>query len=139
MTVLGLCCCTGTSSSCSEWGLLCHCGSRVSRCGGFSCGAWGLGARLSVVAARRPSSRGSQALQHRLTSCGHGLRSPVACGIFRTRDQTCDPCIGRWILNHGPPGKSYTQCLRKKKLQTGERTLVTRSKDKHGASPMAQQ
>ena len=30
----------------------------------------------------------------------HGLSCSTACGIFRTRAQTCVPCIGRWILNH---------------------------------------
>ena len=31
-----------------------HCGARASHCGGFSCcGAWALGARVSVVVARR--------------------------------------------------------------------------------------
>ena len=30
----------------------------------------------------------------------HRLRCSVACGIPQTRDQSCVPCIGRWILNH---------------------------------------
>ena len=42
-----------------------------SSCGGFSCcRAWALGARASVVAARRLSSCGSRALEHGLSSCG---------------------------------------------------------------------
>ena len=48
-----------------------HCGVRASHCGGFSCcGAWALGARASVVAARGLSSCGSQALERRVSSCG---------------------------------------------------------------------
>ena len=31
----------------------------------------------------------------------HGLSSSAACGIFPERDQTCVPCIGRQVLNHG--------------------------------------
>ena len=39
-----------------------HCGARVSHCGGFSCcGARALGARTSVVVARRLSCCGAQA------------------------------------------------------------------------------
>ena len=30
----------------------------------------------------------------------HGLSCSAACGIFRVRDRTCVPCIGRRILNH---------------------------------------
>ena len=47
------------------------CGARASHCGGFSCyGAQALGAWASVVAARGLSSCGTQALEHRLSSCG---------------------------------------------------------------------
>ena len=47
------------------------CGVRASRCGGFSCcRAWVLGTRASAVGARRLSSCGSRALEHRLSSCG---------------------------------------------------------------------
>ena len=44
--------------------------------------------------------------EHRLYSAqasvvvAHGLSCPTTCGIFRTRDQTHVPCIGRQILNH---------------------------------------
>ena len=48
-----------------------HCGVQASHCGDLSCcGARALGARASVVVACRLSSCGSQALEHRLTSCG---------------------------------------------------------------------
>ena len=31
-----------------------------------------------------------------------GLVAPQHAGSSQTRDGTCVPCIGRWILNHGP-------------------------------------
>ena len=47
------------------------CGEQASHCGGFSCcRAWALGARISVVAAGGLSICSSQALEHRLSSCG---------------------------------------------------------------------
>ena len=58
------------------------------------CGAW-----LLTVAA-------SLAVEHPLHGAHasvvgvHRLHCSVACGIPQTRDQTCVPCIGRWILNH---------------------------------------
>ena len=39
LVTLGLHCCKGTFSSCSEWGLLSSCGAWASHCGGFSWGA----------------------------------------------------------------------------------------------------
>ena len=70
MAELGLRCCTQASSGCSEWATL-RCGVQASHCGGFSCcGAQALGARASVAVACRLSSWGSQALEHRLSSCG---------------------------------------------------------------------
>ena len=48
-----------------------HCGARASHCGGFSCcGAWALGMLATVVRVRGLSSCGSQALEHKLSSCG---------------------------------------------------------------------
>ena len=62
LAVLGLSYCTGFLSSC---------GVRASHSGGFSCcETWALGPRASVFAARGLSSCGSQALEHRLSSCG---------------------------------------------------------------------
>ena len=47
-----------------------RCGARACHCGGFSsCRARALGVWASVVA-RGLSSGGSQALEHRLSSCG---------------------------------------------------------------------
>ena len=48
-----------------------RCSARASHCGGFSCcGAWALGARVSVVVACGLSSCGLWALEHRLNTCG---------------------------------------------------------------------
>ena len=48
-----------------------RCGAWASHFGGFSCcRAWALGVWASVVVARRLSSCGSQALEHRLSICG---------------------------------------------------------------------
>ena len=67
LAVLGLRCCAGFFSSCSEWGLLSGCGAWASHCRGFSwCGAQALGARTSL------------AVVHRI-SCS------TACGIFLTQ------------------------------------------------------
>ena len=48
-----------------------RCGAQASHCGGLSrCGARAVGAWASLVVACGLSSRGSQALEHRLSSCG---------------------------------------------------------------------
>ena len=101
LAVLGLCCCAQGFSSCRERGLLC-CGAWASYCGGFSCcRAQALGLQPSVVAARRLISCGSQALEHRLSSCSaQGLVAVQHVGLSWTRDRTLVPCIGRQILNH---------------------------------------
>ena len=66
------------------------CGVRASHCGAFSCsGAWALGTWASVVVAHGLSSCGSQALEHRLSSCVHGLSCSAACGIFPDRSNPC--------------------------------------------------
>ena len=54
------------------------------QCAGFSCcGAWALGTRASVVAARGLSSCGTQALGHASSVVvAHGLSCSVAHGIF---------------------------------------------------------
>ena len=71
LAVLGPHCCSLAFSSCGERGLLYRCGAWASHCGGFSCcGAQALGTWASVVSARGLSSCGSQALEHRLSSCG---------------------------------------------------------------------
>ena len=80
-----------------------RCCAWASHCSGFSCcGAWAVGSRASVVAARGLSSCGLRALESRLSSCGAvvGLVAPRHVGSSRTRARTCVPCIGRRILNH---------------------------------------
>ena len=75
LAVLGLClglrCCSWAFSRCSDPGLLSSCGVQASHCGGFSCcKTRALGTLASVVAACGLSSCSSQALEHRLSSCG---------------------------------------------------------------------
>ena len=67
LTVLGLCCCL--DFSCGKQGLLSSCRVQASRCCGFSCGAQALGTWPSVAEAHGLSSCGSQALEHRFSSC----------------------------------------------------------------------
>ena len=80
VAVLGLRCCVWASSGCGEPGLF------------SSCGAWAspwtslFGAQaLGLVAF---SSCSSEALEHRLSSCGTGVS--LACGVFS--DQGSNPC-----------------------------------------------
>ena len=69
--MLGFHCCTQAFSSCGERGLLIIAVHGLLIAGGFSsCGAWALGVQASVVVACGLSSCGSQALEHRLSSCG---------------------------------------------------------------------
>ena len=83
--------------SCGERGLLCSCGVRTSHCGGFSCWeAWALGP-IGL------STRGSQALEHRLDSCGAWAQLLQHVGSSWTRDWTHVSCTGRGILHHGSP------------------------------------
>ena len=71
MAVLGPHCRARAFSSCDEGGATLRCCARASHCGGFSCcGAWAVSTRASVVVACRLSRCGSQALEHRLSSCG---------------------------------------------------------------------
>ena len=61
----------GVFSNCSEGGLLSSCGAQASHCSSFSCcRAQALGVQASIVTAHGLSSYGSQALGHRLNSCG---------------------------------------------------------------------
>ena len=63
--------------------------STGSRCAGFSsCGT--RAQQLWLVGSR------AQAQQLWRT----GLVAPLHVGYSQTRDRTCVPCIGRWILNH---------------------------------------
>ena len=104
--VLSLHCCEQAFSSCCEPGLLLL---RASHCSGFSCcGAWALGARTSVVAARGLSSCGLRALQHRLSSCGP--RALLLCGMWDLPGpelEPVSPALAGRFLTTAPPGKPY--------------------------------
>ena len=65
------------------------CSVQASHCGGFSyCVAWTQEHRLSGCSTQ------AQWLQHT------GLDASWHVGSSQTRDRTCVPCIGGWILNH---------------------------------------
>ena len=71
-------------------GALSSCGAQASCCGGFSaCGVQALG-----PAGFSSGGIWAQRLWHT------GLVAPRHVGSSQTRDQTCVPCIGRWILNY---------------------------------------
>ena len=71
------------------------------RCAGFSL-RWLLLLRSTGSRCVGFSSRGSRALEHRLSSCSAQawLVAPWHVGSSRTRARTCVPCIGRRIFNH---------------------------------------
>ena len=77
------------------------------RCAGFSF-QWLLQLRSTDSRSASFSSCGTRAQQLWLTGSRAqaqqlqrtGLVAPWHVGSSRTRDQTCVPCIGRWILNH---------------------------------------
>ena len=62
--------------------------------------AQALGSWASVVAACGLSSRGSQALECGLSSCGPWLSCSVACGIFLEQGSTYVLSIARQIFKH---------------------------------------
>ena len=71
LAMLGLRCCMWAFSSCRSWGLLfVVVRGLLIAVASLCCGAWALGTRVSVAAARGLSSCGSRALEHRLSSCG---------------------------------------------------------------------
>ena len=82
LAMVGFCCCMQPFSSCGERGLLSSCRTRASHCSGFSC--------------CRAQALGAQAQQ----LCLSGLVAPWHVGSSWTRDSTCVPFIGRWILYH---------------------------------------
>ena len=83
------------------------CGARASHCGGFSCwGAWALGARASIIVARRLSSCGSRALGRRLSNCGS--RAQLLRGMWdlpRPGLEPVSPALAGGFLTTPPPGK----------------------------------
>ena len=100
--------CSGSSllqrlfSSCDELGLLFRGSVQASHCRGFSCcGAWALG-QVGF------SNCSSQALEHRLNSCGHGLNCSSACGIFLA--QGSNPCLLHWQVDSFPLTHQGSPC-----------------------------
>ena len=101
-------------STCSKQGLLFGCGAWASHCGDlFCCGAGGLGClgfsswAMWVQYLGLPGSRAqAQWLWHT------GLVPPWPVGSSWTRDWTCVPCIGRWILYHWATREALPQTLR---------------------------
>ena len=81
LPALGLRCCARAFSSCSEQGLL------------FVAVRGLLIAVASLVAEHRLQYAG-------FSSCGARVQLLRGMRSSRTRNQTCVPCIGRWILNH---------------------------------------
>ena len=91
-----------------------------------SCGVWAL------------EHAGSAVLMHELSGCGmqtslaamHGLSCCETCGLWHlsslTRDQTCIPCIGRWILNHWTTREVPAVTLFLKTKLPGEETRITK-------------
>ena len=84
-----------------------RCGARASHCGGFSCcGAWALGPRASVVAARGLSSCDSWALECSLSSCG--ARALLLCGMWDLPGpglEPVSPALAGGFPTTAPPGK----------------------------------
>ena len=75
-------------------------GYSLLRCAGFSL-SWLL--LLQNMGSRHVgfSNCGTQALEHRLSSCGaRGLVASRHVGSSQARGRTRVSCIGRWILNH---------------------------------------
>ena len=58
------------------------------------------GAQASATAAHGLSRCGSQALEHRLNSCGGQISGSAACGIFPDQGSNHVPCPGKQILYH---------------------------------------
>ena len=84
------------SSGCGEQGLVSPWGTQASHCCGFS------GSRAWAQKHADFSSCGSRALEHGFMA--HRL-CPMHMGSSWTRNQTCVPCIDRFLTT-GPQGKS---------------------------------
>ena len=83
------------------------CGVWASHCGGFSCcGAQALGVQASVVATRRLSSCGSQAVEHRLSNCG--ARTSLLRSMWDLPGpglEPVSPALAGGFLTTAPSGK----------------------------------
>ena len=117
---MGLRCCTRTFSSCNGVGGYSSLRCAGFHCGGFSCcGAQTLGTWASAVAARGPSSCGTQALghvgfsscgsralEHRISSCGTwALLLRGMWDLPRPRIEPVSPALASGFLTTAPPGK----------------------------------
>ena len=117
--------CIGSSLLCAGFlqlrrtGATLHCGAWASHCGGFSCcGAWALCAWASVVVARGHSSCGSQALKHRMSSCGAWAQ--LLCSMWDLPGpgiEPMSPALAGRFLTTAPPGKPRTNILNSSKIQ----------------------
>ena len=111
--------CIGSSLLCAGFlqlwrvGTTLCCSALASRCGGLSCcGAWALGAQASVVVARRLSSCGLQALEHKLSSCS--ARAQLLRGMWDLPRPGLEPvssALAGRFLTTAPPGKPLVLCL----------------------------
>ena len=92
-----------------------RCGAWASHCSGFSCcGARALGARASVVVARRLSSSGSRTTERRLRSCGaQALLLRGMWGLPGPGLEPMSPALAGGFLTTAPPGKplSFLFCI----------------------------
>ena len=107
LPVLGLRCCVGAFSSCSEWRLLSSCGAQASQCSGSSCfgmcalgcmglGNYGIQAKL-LLSLWNPPREGTEptspALAGRFLTTGSPRKS-----ILHFLNVVCH--IDLWMLNH---------------------------------------
>ena len=85
------------------------CAAWASHCSGFSChGAQAVGTRASVVVACGLSSCGSQALEHRLSSCGTWAQ--LLCGMWDLPGpglEPVSPALAGGFLITAPPGSPF--------------------------------
>ena len=96
---LGFCCCRAFLYL-NERGLLSSCGSRVSHCGDFSC------CRVRALRHVDCSRWGSQALAHRLSSCG--AQPQLLQGLWdlpRSRTEPISPVLAGRFFTTEPPRK----------------------------------
>ena len=87
-------------SSCGERGLLYSCSALAPHWVASLCRAQALRCRAFSSWSRGLSSCSSQALEHRLTSCGPRHFFSEACGIFQ--DQGSNPCLLQWQVDSLP-------------------------------------
>ena len=103
MTLLGLCCCTQSFSSCS---------TQASRCGGLSCGAWAFGTWASAFAACRLNICGPWVLERRLSSCGtRGLLLRGFCDLPRSGMEPMSPALAGKFLTTREVHKYFLHML----------------------------